>query len=158
MAAKSFMSRRKTVVLITDCSDAPARASTAERLRSTRSVCAATSPSTSSPVAGSSGIWPAVKTSPAWTIAWLYGPMAAGASGLCTRVRSAIAPRREGLAGLQGGDVAGHGVAQLVRADRGDARLRHLDAGGVVGEHRRLAQRRAGGEADRHAGGDRVAG
>ncbi len=37
----------------------------------------------SSPVAGSMGIWPEVKSSRPSAIAWLYGPMAAGAAVVC---------------------------------------------------------------------------
>src|SRR5690606_35710784 len=59
IAEKSPMSCRKTVVFTTLCSDAPAASRTACRLSSTRSACCATSPPTSSPVAGSRGICPA---------------------------------------------------------------------------------------------------
>src|ERR1051325_8774204 len=46
----------------------------------TRSVCALTSPLSSSPVAGSSATWPEQNTMPSALMACEYGPMACGAS------------------------------------------------------------------------------
>src|SRR6185437_2583165 len=57
---KSFMSWRYTVVFTTFAQFAPTVASTAARLAITRSVCAATPPPTTCPVAGSIAICPAV--------------------------------------------------------------------------------------------------
>src|SRR5579883_84164 len=73
-----------TVVFTTCAQDVPAAVRIAPRFWSTRSVWAATSPSMTVPVAGSSAIWPAVNRSPApWaTTAWEYGPIAAGACGV----------------------------------------------------------------------------
>ena len=51
-------------------------------LSSTRRVCAAMSPSTIWPVAGSSGTWPDTNSSWPARRAGEYGPMAFGASGL----------------------------------------------------------------------------
>ena len=56
------MSTRKTVVLTTSAKPTPAASSTAPTLRSTRSVCSSTVPGWISPVAGSSGTWPAQNT------------------------------------------------------------------------------------------------
>src|SRR5437762_8595311 len=52
----------------------------------TRRVCAATSPSTIEPVAGSRAIWPEAKSRWPARIACEYGPIAWGASGLETDV------------------------------------------------------------------------
>src|SRR5450759_4505292 len=78
------MSVRYTVVLTTLFKDDPELSSTALRFSSTRSVCAAMSPSTILPVAGSRGIWPLRKAKPFETTAWEYGPIAAGALGVET--------------------------------------------------------------------------
>ena len=81
------MSARNTVVLTTASKPTPAAPSIAPTFSRTRRVCAAMSPSTSVPVAGSSGIWPEQKRNGPATIAWEYGPMAAGAPGLATACR-----------------------------------------------------------------------
>src|SRR6476646_10415764 len=73
------MSERKTVVFTTSATLDPASSRMARRFDRTRSAWATTSPATIWPVAGSSAIWPAVKTKPFATIACEYGPMAAGA-------------------------------------------------------------------------------
>src|SRR4051794_20503757 len=72
------MSARKIVVFRTSVIVSPAPSSTAAMFLSARSVCAST-PSTSSPVAGSRPSCPEQKTRWSPTIPWLYGPMAAGA-------------------------------------------------------------------------------
>src|SRR5215213_6191737 len=71
------------VVLTTSAIDAPAAPSTAARLTSVWSVWASM-PSGIVPVAGSIPAMPEQKTKPPATIAWLYGPSAAGASSLDT--------------------------------------------------------------------------
>src|SRR3954453_19366899 len=63
--------------------DAPAALSTARRLTSACSVWASI-PSGIVPVSGSIPAIPEQKTKPPATIAWLYGPSAAGASSLDT--------------------------------------------------------------------------
>jgi len=45
----------------------------------TCSVCSATPPGTTVPVAGSMGICPEIKSIPFCSTAWLYGPIGAGA-------------------------------------------------------------------------------
>src|SRR5690242_6958500 len=65
----------------------PAAAQTARRLSNTRRACVAMSPSTSWPVAGSSGIWPDRKTKPPLRTACEYGPMAAGACSVEIGIR-----------------------------------------------------------------------
>src|SRR5688500_14766551 len=76
-------------VLMTRSGAEPAASSAAVRLRSARSAWAA-APSASSPLAGSAPIWPAVTTSSPLRIAWLYGPMAAGAPLVSTAVRTLL--------------------------------------------------------------------
>src|SRR3954471_7737903 len=66
--------------------DAPASASTAARLTSACSVCASM-PSGIVPVAGSIPAVPEQKMRPPATIAWLYGPSAAGAWSVVTACR-----------------------------------------------------------------------
>src|SRR5215217_9168166 len=66
--------------------DAPAPASTAARLTSACSVCASM-PSGIVPVAGSIPAMPEQKIRPPATIAWLYGPSAAGAWSVDTACR-----------------------------------------------------------------------
>src|SRR5690606_28614065 len=166
MAAKSFMSARKTVVLTTFVSELPAASRIARRFSITRSVCAATPPCTISPVAGSSGIWPAVNTRLPATMAWLYGPMASGArsvrmlrnpaTAFSSRLGfrdSCVRRNRLALRLL----VSADGGAQLVRGHCGDTRLADLDAGRVVGEHGGLRERGACGERHGDHGRDRVA-
>ena len=63
------------------------------RFFSTRSVCAATSPGTIWPVAGSSGICPLRKTSPPARTACEYGPIAAGASFVAMGCRASSSSR-----------------------------------------------------------------
>ncbi len=67
------------MVLTTSPQPQPAASSTAVRLAITRSVSGSIPPSTSAPVAGSSAAWPARNRKPSTAIAWLYGPIAAGA-------------------------------------------------------------------------------
>src|SRR5438105_2569910 len=81
------MSARKMVVFSTCEKEVPAASSTALRLRSAWSAWAAVPPSTSLPVPGSLPSWPAVKTRPPLTIAWLYGPMLPGAASVWTGKR-----------------------------------------------------------------------
>src|SRR5690606_12195968 len=80
MAAKSAMSRRNTVVFTTSEKPRPAASSTAARLANTLSVCSVIPPLTTSMVAGSRAIWPAVKRKPPALTACEYGPIALGAS------------------------------------------------------------------------------
>src|SRR3954469_7977038 len=68
-------------------SDAPPALATVSRLRRHCLVCSPTSPPTSSPVAGSSGVWPERNSSSPVRIAWLYGPTAAGAPSAVTAWR-----------------------------------------------------------------------
>ena len=68
------------MVFTTAARDVPAACSTCCRLLSTCRVWEAIPPSTISPVAGLSPIWPAVKTIVSVAIAWEYGPIAFGAS------------------------------------------------------------------------------
>jgi exodeoxyribonuclease III len=79
---------RKIVAFTTPSALEPAAASTAVRFSSTRSVWARTSPATSSPVRGSSGICPEQKTSPPATMACEYGPIAAGAASVAMTLLS----------------------------------------------------------------------
>src|SRR5439155_763375 len=84
---------RNTVVFVTRSSPDPDSTRTAARLSSTRLVCARmSSPPTSSPVVGSSAIWPAQKTKSPATIAWLYGPTGAGARSVRVLRRSIFSP------------------------------------------------------------------
>src|ERR1035437_5059190 len=69
---------RKMFVLTTSAIVNPAAPRTASRLRRALSACSWTPPS-SSPVTGSSPSCPEQKTKPSISIAWLYGPIAAGA-------------------------------------------------------------------------------
>src|SRR3954464_7424064 len=69
------------VVLTTSARDAPAAARTADRFLSACSVWASI-PSAACPVAGSIPAVPEQNTKPPATIAWLYGPSAAGARSL----------------------------------------------------------------------------
>ena len=82
-------------------------------LSSTRRVCAAMSPSTSCPVAGSSGTWPDTNSSCPARTAGEYGPIAFGASGLETACF---------IAALLGG------LDDLVRAQAAGADPHPLDA------------------------------
>ena len=61
-AAKSAISERKQVVLITFSKDAPAAQRTAFRFLQTCSVCSSIVVASTFPVLGSIGIWPDVKT------------------------------------------------------------------------------------------------
>src|SRR5258708_2716277 len=80
MAAKSFMFLRNTVERTTLPSPLPAASKISDTLRSTRSVCAPTSPATTCCVDGSMAICPDVKTNPFALTACEYGPIAWGAS------------------------------------------------------------------------------
>src|SRR5208282_3049346 len=80
MAAKSFMFLRNTVERTTFPRPLPAASRISDKLRRTRSVCAATSPVTTCCVAGSIAICPEVKINPLALMACEYGPMACGAS------------------------------------------------------------------------------
>lgn len=79
MAAKSFISERKTVVFITLARLMPASSRIAFAFVSDWRVCSLMPPGANSPVAGSMGSCPDVITSPFASMAWLYGPMAFGA-------------------------------------------------------------------------------
>src|SRR3954464_12294789 len=74
------------VVLTTSARDAPAAARTADRFLSACSVWASI-PSAACPVCGSMPAVPEQNTKPPATIAWLYGPSAAGACSLDTACR-----------------------------------------------------------------------
>src|SRR5688572_3533107 len=80
------MSARKHVVFTTSAKVQPAASRTAPRLRRARSAWASR-PSASSPVAGSTPIWPAQNTRLSTAIAWLYGPAAVGAALVLTARR-----------------------------------------------------------------------
>src|SRR5262245_3858579 len=97
-------------------------------------------PGTSSPVRGSSATWPEQYTTPACTIAWLYGPIAFGASGVETGRRSCMALAAAGESGAIGTRAnAEYGAQEIVRrARRAVARGRARD------RHRRRGVRRDG--------------
>ena len=78
IAAKSFISLINTVVFTTFAMLVPAASSRWDRFVSACFACA-TDPSGISPVAGTTGIIPEVYTMPFTSIAWEYGPIAAGA-------------------------------------------------------------------------------
>src|SRR4051812_20653967 len=87
------MSSRNTVVFTTRSSPEPDASSTAARLSSTRFVCSFMSPLTISRVIGSSASCPAQNTSSPATMAWLYGPIAAGAFAVwMLRMSSPMSP------------------------------------------------------------------
>src|SRR5690606_38013222 len=104
--------------------DRPAAARTAPRFCSTWVVCAAVSWPTMAPVAGSTGIWPETNRKSPCRMAWLYGPMAAGASG----VETASRPSR-------GGSVGGMGDCR----EPGLGGLDHLVGSDAPGAHAKPA-------------------
>ena len=75
------------VVLTTSASELPASSRIAARLRSACSVCASM-PSATSPVTGSMPAVPEQNTKSPATMAWLYGPNAAGARSVVMAVVS----------------------------------------------------------------------
>src|SRR5215475_10874682 len=87
MVAKSSTLRYMMVVFTSVAVDAPAAVRMALRLLRASRVCASI-PSGISPVAGSIPAVPEQKTKPPATMAWLYGPIAAGASSVETARRS----------------------------------------------------------------------
>src|SRR5690606_8064378 len=76
----------------TSSSEPPAASHTAFRLSNARRACAAMSPATSSPVAGSIGICPDRYTVSPQRTACEYGPMAAGAWSVWMGWRMAVGP------------------------------------------------------------------
>src|SRR5215218_11519611 len=69
----------------------PAAAQTAERFSRQRRAWPGASSFTSSPLEGSSGIWPEQNRRSPVLIAWLYAPIAAGAASVSILRRSGIA-------------------------------------------------------------------
>lgn len=78
-AVKSAISARKQVVLITLSNVSPASSRIAPTFLQDCSACASILSPTTSPVAGSTGIWPDANTKLPAIFAWEYGPIAAGA-------------------------------------------------------------------------------
>src|SRR3546814_8509687 len=76
----------------TSSSEPPAASQTAPGLSHARLACAAMSPATSSPVAGSIGIWQDMETVSPQRTACEYGPMAAGALSVWMGWRMAVGP------------------------------------------------------------------
>src|SRR5688572_21951986 len=95
------MSARYTVVRRTWSKEVPAASRIPARFRNTRCVGTVMSPSTITPLAGSSGIWPETKSSEPARIACEYGPMAAGAADVETASRIDGLRRLDDLAGTE---------------------------------------------------------
>ena len=169
-AAKSFTSARKIVVFTTSSKLSPAASRTDWRLRSERSAWAST-PSASSPVAGSSPSWPEQKTRSPLRIALAVraerGRRAVGLDGLAghaslllgSRVISSSGRDQERRRGDERRAVAGRGdepgrdgradgrrgeirvVERRIERPQGRARSRTARSGGPS---RRVSARRSG--------------
>src|SRR5215213_3909022 len=131
--------------------DAPAARRTAARLRSACSVWASI-PSAAAPVPGSIPAVPEQKTKPPATIAWLYGPSAAGAWSLDTACRVMAPPLLGSRRNLVPHRRAGQEVGWRAGRVRGIVRWRHsgrVAAGTLVGMTARSRPGWGPGRADR---------
>src|SRR5690242_10473722 len=127
------MSERNTVVLTTSAKPDPASSRMARRLAKTRSAWATTSPPTICPVFGSRAICPAVKMNPLATIAWEYGPIAAGARSVWMVLMLTSSPRSWSVAARVPPRIL-RGVHEVEQPPRvggnGERKRRRVDAAG----------------------------